>query len=995
MFGFIQKMFDNNERDVRRLERDIVAAVNALEPKVQGYDDLAAEYAKLRERYNGGEGESLTELLPEAFALTRESAVRNLGIRHYDVQLVGGAALHQGKMAEMKTGEGKTLVATLALALNAIPGNGAHLVTANDYLASTGAEWMGPVYRGLGLTVGVISHDLRPDARRAAYGCDVTYMTNSELGFDYLRDNMAFRPEGLVLRADVPLNYAIIDEVDSILIDEARTPLIISGPAELATDKYYVMAKLAGSFERGEPAERDKPATGDFSADEKTKDIHLTEAGIAKAEKALKVDDLFSAQNMELGHMVRQALRARMHYHLDKQYVKDERGQVVIVDEFTGRLMPGRRFGEGLHQAIEAKEGVKIERENQTLATITYQNFFKLYGKIAGMTGTAKTEEKEFQEIYATDVLTIPTNRTVVRKDAEDVVYRTEGGKYGAVVAEIEELHKTGQPILVGTVTIDASEKLSRMLKQKGVKHQVLNAKYHEREAEIVAQAGRSGTVTISTNMAGRGTDIVLGGNPEALAGQLLERQGISRYDENVELFIKSVMRGKTDEAREIAREVEGLPEDIIPTLEKLRDDARVDHEKVVSLGGLHIIGTERHESRRIDNQLRGRAGRQGDPGSSRFYVSFEDDLMRLFANERVLGMMDRLGMDDEQPIEAKMVTGAIERAQKRVEDRNFGTRKQLLEFDNVMSKQREVIYKQRRDILLGTDISDDVQDMIAEYTDAQVQNYLNKELEADAQDIPALKAAVIDAVPALESYDFESLRGTDPDDATDKLVPELEKAYKAREAELGTHIMRELERYIVLQVVDNDWKEQLHNMDVLRQGIGLRGYGQRNPLQEYAFEAFNLFEEMKSNIRLQVAKLLFRVQVQQQAPVPQQRAPQNVMYEKPDAPIGAPGNALPGGTAPSAANGGGSVSSTYNAGGGGAVSSSAAFARPNTPAPANNPFPQRRPTPATPGTPATAGAAQPDFANAKVGRNDPCPCGSGKKFKHCHGREVGAVSGD
>ena len=984
MLGFIQKMFDNNDRDVRRIERDIVAAVNALEPKLKDVDDLAAEYAKLRERYKNGEGEALTELMPEAFALVRESAVRNLGLRHYDVQLVGGVSLHQGKMAEMKTGEGKTLVATLALALNAVPGHGSHLVTANDYLASTGAEWMGPVYRGLGLSVGVISHDLRPDQRRAAYGCDVTYMTNSELGFDYLRDNMAFRPEQLVLREDVPLHYAIIDEVDSILIDEARTPLIISGPAELATDKYYVMAKIAGTMERGEPAEGDKPATGDFSADEKTKDIHLTEDGITKAEKALGVDDLFSAKNMELGHMVRQALRARMHYHLDKQYVKDEQGQIVIVDEFTGRLMPGRRFGEGLHQAIEAKEGVKIERENQTLATITYQNFFKLYGKIAGMTGTAKTEEKEFQEIYATDVLTIPTNKPIVRKDAEDIVYRTEAGKYGAVVSEIEELHKTGQPILVGTVTIDASERLSGMLKRKGIKHQVLNAKYHEREAEIVAQAGRSTAVTISTNMAGRGTDIVLGGNPEALAGQLLERQGVSRYDENIELFIKLVMRSKIDDAKAVARETEGLPEDIIPTLERLRDEAKVDHEKVVSLGGLHIIGTERHESRRIDNQLRGRSGRQGDPGSSRFYVSFEDDLMRLFANERVLGMMDRLGMDDEQPIEAKMVTGAIERAQKRVEDRNFGTRKQLLEFDNVMSKQREVIYKQRRDILLGSDISDDVQDMIAEYVDAQVQNYLNKELEPEEQDLAALKTAVVDAVPELEAFDFETLRGVEPDDVTDTLVPELEHAYKAREAELGAPLMRELERYIVLQVVDNDWKEQLHAMDVLRQGIGLRGYGQRNPLQEYAFEAFNLFEEMKGNIRLQVAKLLFRVQVQTEAPVPQQRAPQPVNYE-----------------APASSDGDSSVSTTYAGASGGAVSSSLSNGRSNgasraqaraTPplGSASNPF-QQRPRGSQPQ--GTAQKTLPLQADVKVGRNDPCPCGSGKKFKHCHGREVGAVS--
>jgi len=952
MLGFFQKLFDTNERDVKRIEREIVAAVDALEPTMQEVSDLAAEYDKLRERYK--DGESLDELMPECFALVRESAVRNLGLRHYDVQLVGGAALHQGKISEMKTGEGKTLVATLALALNAVPGKGTHLVTTNDYLARTGAEWMGPVYRGLGLSVGVIQHDLRPEARRAAYGCDITYMTNSELGFDYLRDNMAFRPEGLVLRADTPLHYAIIDEVDSILIDEARTPLIISGPAEVATDKYYVMAKIAKGLERGEPGEGEKPPTGDFTADEKTKDIHLTEQGIAKAEKALGVEDLFSSQNMELAHMLRQALRARMHYHLDKQYVKDEKGGIVIVDEFTGRLMPGRRFGEGLHQAIEAKEGVKIERENQTLATITYQNFFKLYDKIAGMTGTAKTEEKEFQEIYRTDVLVIPTNKPIIRRDYDDIVYRTEQGKYDAVVAEIEEVHKTGQPILVGTVTIEASERLSSMLKKRGIKHQVLNAKYHAREAEIVAQAGRSGAVTISTNMAGRGTDIVLGGNPEALAGQLLEREGISRYDANVELFIKSVMLKKTDEARRLAGEIEGLPGDIIPTLERIRDEAERDHVKVVELGGLHIIGTERHESRRIDNQLRGRSGRQGDPGSSRFYVSFEDDLMRLFANERVLGMMDRLGMDDAQPIEAKMVTGAIERAQKRVEDRNFGIRKQLLEFDNVMSKQREVIYKQRRDILLGTDISDDVQDMIAEYVDAQVQNYLNKELEPEEQDLGALRAAITDAVPALEGFDFESLRGQDPDEATDLLVPELENAYKAREEELGAPLMRELERYIVLQVVDNHWKEQLHNMDVLRQGIGLRGYGQRNPLQEYSFEAFNLFEEMKANIRLNVSKLIFRVQVQTEQPLGRQERPRVVNYDKPETRAGAISNTA----APTAATGLGATNST---------------AQPQGP----------------------TGPTRPVRVDAKVGRNDPCPCGSGKKYKHCHGREVGAVSGD
>ncbi len=925
MLGFFQKIFDNNEKEVKRLSNEVVAAVNTLEPKMKEIADLAGTFAELKRRHLEG-GESLDALMPEAFALTRESAVRNLGMRHYDVQLIGGAALHEGKISEMKTGEGKTLVATLALCLNALSGKGSHLVTTNDYLAQTGSEWMGPVYRGLGLSVGVIKHDHDAEARRQAYLADITYITNSELGFDYLRDNMSFRPEQLVLRADHPLHYAIIDEVDSILIDEARTPLIISGPAEVATDMYYTMAKIVRKLQRGEPAEgEEKPATGDYSADEKTKDIHLTEQGIAKAEDILGIEDLFNTKNMETAHMLRQALRAKEHYHLDKQYVKDDAGQIVIVDEFTGRLMPGRRFGEGLHQAIEAKEGVKIERENQTLATVTYQNFFKLYDKIAGMTGTAKTEEKEFQEIYGSDVLVIPTNKPVIRQDYEDVVYRSIKGKYDAVVQEIEEIHQTGQPILVGTVTIEASETLSKMLKRKGIAHNVLNAKYHRKEAEIVSQAGRSAAVTISTNMAGRGTDIVLGGNPEALAGQLLEREGFNRYDRDVELLIKSVMLDKMDEAKAIARKIEGLAEDMIPQLQKLRDEAAKDHEKVVAAGGLHIIGTERHESRRIDNQLRGRSGRQGDPGSSRFYVSFEDDLMRLFASDRVVGMMDRLGMDDSQPIEAKMVTGAIERAQKRVEDRNFGVRKQLLDFDNVMSKQREVIYKQRRDILLGNDISEDVQDMIAEFVDSQMQNYLNPELEPEEKDIGSLRTALLEAIPALENEDFEVLRELTPDEATDHLVPKIEAAYKAREEELSAPLLRELERFIVLQVVDSHWKEQLHNMDVLRQGIGLRGYGQRNPLQEYAFEAFNLFEEMKANIRLNVAKLLFRVQVQTDQGLQRRDRARNISYLTDQEQAGA------------------------GAGG--------------------------------------AGPTSPIHVEEKVGRNDPCPCGSGKKYKHCHGK--------
>ncbi len=928
MLGFLNKLFDNNDRVVAKLEREVIASAAALEDDMAKEENLADYYQTLKKRYENGE--TLEELMPYVFALSREAMKRFMGMRHYDVQLIGGAALHYGRIAEMKTGEGKTFVATLAVALNALTGKGVHLVTTNDYLAKTGAEWMGPIYRGLGLRAAVIQHDSTPEERQQAYLADITYITNSELGFDYLRDNMAFRPEQLVMRKDNPMHFAIIDEVDSILIDEARTPLIISGPAEAATDKYYTMADIAKRLERGEVSDdEDTPPSGDYTADEKTKDIHLTEQGIEKAEKALGIEDIFSAKNMEIGHMLRQALRAKEHYHLDKQYAKDEDGQIVIVDEFTGRFMPGRRFGEGLHQAIEAKEGVKIERENQTLATVTYQNFFKLYDKIAGMTGTAKTEEKEFQEIYNSDVLVIPTNKPVIRKDYNDIVFRTIEGKYKAAVAEIAEVHKTGQPILVGSVTIEASERLSRMLKRIGIKHQVLNAKHHLKEAEIVAQAGRSNAVTISTNMAGRGTDIVLGGNPEALARQLLAREGFDKYDSTVELFIKSILLDKLDEAKKYQKQLEGLPENVVEKIIKIRDEAKADHEKVISLGGLHIIGTERHESRRIDNQLRGRAGRQGDPGSSRFYVSFEDDLMRLFANERTIAMLDRFGMDDSQPIDSKMITGSIERAQKRVEERNFGIRKQLLEYDNVMSKQREVIYKQRREILLGSDISDDVLDMIADYIDLQTQVYINPEMEAEEHDLPTLKTALVDAIPSFESLDFETFRGKNADEVTDILTAKMEEAYKQREAEVGPELLRELERFVVLQVVDQHWKEQLHNMDILRQGIGLRGYGQRNPLQEYAFEAFNLFEEMKNNIKLNVAKLLFRVQVEQETPL--QRRETQGMFLDVDYSTDKP----------------------------------------------------------QPGAGAGGGPTRPIRNERKIGRNEPCYCGSGKKYKHCHGKNA------
>jgi preprotein translocase subunit SecA len=955
MLGFINKLFDNTARDIAKIEKDVVQKVNALEPEMEKLETphLAEEYGKLRVRVK--DGESLDSVAPEAFALIREASKRTLGLRHFNVQLVGGTALHNGRIAEMKTGEGKTLVATLALGLNALEGKGAHLVTANDYLAKVGAEQMGLIFKTLGLSVGLIQQSLDPAARKAAYACDITYVTNSELGFDYLRDNMAAQPEQLVLRADTPLHYCIIDEVDSILIDEARTPLIISGPSEKPTSNYYLLAKIAGMLEKGEavvPGDktRTKP-TGDYTIDEKQRGVHLTETGITKAEKLLSVDGLFSTEHMELGHMLIQAIRARELYAKDKDYIVTEQGEIVIVDEFTGRLMPGRRYGEGLHQAIEAKENVKIAGENQTLATITYQNFFKLYKKIGGMTGTAKTEEKEFVELYGTDVLVIPTNLPMIRKDAQDLVYRTELGKFKAVVEEIVEKYQTGQPVLVGTISIEKSEFLSRLLSEpnryvqfieqstgkllaqlakadaglindmqklfsnpgaltpeklegvrerlpknalvhfdqvakevgvlavlrKGVKHSVLNAKYHEREADIVAQAGRSNSITISTNMAGRGTDIKLGGNPEFAAYAHLEKKGLSRYDDYVELFVAACIRNDMNTARSFLELVPQLSEDDITHIIGIRDEFKADFDKVKALGGLHIIGTERHESRRIDNQLRGRAGRQGDPGSSKFYLSFEDDLMRLFANETVVRMLDRLGMDDTQPIEAGMVTRSIETAQKRVEDRNFAIRKQLLAFDDVMSKQREVVYAQRREVLLGNDegVNELAEGMITDFINGQAGLHLTG--DSEQWNLEALKASLTDACPAFANFNFEGLRELKRDEVTDKLLDIAGEAYTAREQELSPALMRNLERFIVLQIVDQFWKEHLHSMDLLRSGIFLRGYGQKDPFVEFKFEGTNLFNEMTETIKAEVTKFIFRVQVNVQPepqPVPAQNQP-------------------------------------------------------------------------------------------------------------------------
>jgi preprotein translocase subunit SecA len=864
MFRVLNKVFDNNQRDVSRIIKTVVQPVNALEEETMKVENLAEAFMALRKRVQEG-GESLDDVLIPAFALIREAGRRAIGKRHYDVQLIGGAALHQGRIAEMRTGEGKTLVATLALALNALEGKGCHLVTVNDYLARVGMEEMGLLYRTLGLTVGLANRELQPAQKQAAYACDITYVTNSELGFDYLRDNMAQSRDALALRAESPLNFAIVDEVDSILIDEARTPLIISGAAEKATDLYYVYAKLIRRLQKGEPAEPGKraEATGDYTIDEKGKQVHITEGGIGKIERLLSIPDLYSPENMDKAHMITQAIRAKELYHREKDYMVNAEGEVLIVDEFTGRSMPGRRYGEGLHQAIEAKENVKIENENQTLATITYQNFFRLYNKFSGMTGTAKTEEKEFLDIYGSDVLVIPTNKAILRKDAEDLVYRSRIGKYNAVVQEVVEMHATGRPVLIGTASIVTSEQLSDLLKAAQIPHTVLNAKFEAQEASIVAQAGRSGTVTIATNMAGRGTDIKLGGDSEFLLGEAIEQNfGISRFAPEAENFIKAISR-QDPAATELGLLIPGVTPEFIQQAQQLELATIADHARVQDIGGLHIIGTERHESRRIDNQLRGRAGRQGDPGSSRFYVSFEDDLMRLFANDRVVAMMDRLGMDDSQPIEAKMVTGAIEKAQARVEDRNFSTRKQLLEFDNVMSVQRDTIYGQRREVLLGPDeaVEESTEGMIADFVDMQLATHAPADENPETWDIEGLQTAVIDAVPQLEGFDFAALKTVSPAEAQERLLTAVADAFDARKEELSPTMLNSLSRYVLLQVVDQHWKEHLHGMDVLRQGIGLRGYGQRDPFTEYKFEATNMFNEMIDNLKNDVTKFVFRMQ--------------------------------------------------------------------------------------------------------------------------------------
>jgi len=832
------------ERTLKKIQ-PLVAAINALEPRIQPLSDaqLMAKTAEFREKL--AQGAPLDDILIEAFAVVREASRRTTKMRHFDVQLVGGVVLHEGMIAEMKTGEGKTLVATLPAYLNALGGQGVHIVTVNDYLAKRDTEWMGAIYRFLGLSVGTIQHDLGDAERQAAYRSDITYGTNNEFGFDYLRDNMKFRLADLVQRE---FNYAIVDEVDSILIDEARTPLIISGPTQESTALYYKVDSVVRRLQKEKH----------FTVDEKTRTISLIEPGVAEAEHILGVTNLYDLSNMDLVHAVNTSLKAHYLFKRDVDYMIQD-GKVVIVDEFTGRLMPGRRYSDGLHQALEAKERVKVEEEYQTLAQITFQNYFRMYKKLAGMTGTAATEAEEFRHIYGLGVVEIPTNKPLIRHEFQDLIYRTGKEKWEAAAAEIIESNEKGRPVLVGTISIEKSEHLSNLLRKKNVRHVVLNAKYHEMEAQIIAQAGRLGSVTIATNMAGRGVDILLGGNPEYLAREQLKRTGADLAKVTPEQLDKAVA-----ETTKVTQE---------------------EHDKVVSLGGLHVIGTERHESRRIDNQLRGRAGRQGDPGSSRFYMSLEDDLMRIFGSERISGLMARIGMSEGVPIEHRMITRAIERAQKQVEGQNFTVRKHLLEYDDVMNKQRETIYTQRKEILKGKDLRQYFLDLVDTIVEWMLDTYANKDKSPDDWDREALAKAVL----AQFGLDIATL-GIDwasvgYEDLQDKLAGALRGLYEAKEKTLGP-FMREFERMILLQVIDSQWKDHLLEMDYLKEGIGLRGYGQRDPLIEYKRESFDMFQSMLDRIEEDALRYIFLIQPVVEQPVPVRRqAP--VYYQQPQGPTG------------------------------------------------------------------------------------------------------------
>ncbi len=835
-----------HERDIKKLI-PLVEKINSLESDVKKLtdDEMRGKTSEFRERIN--KGESLDSIMPEAFALVREASVRTLGMRHFDVQLMGGSVLHSGKIAEMKTGEGKTLVATLPLYLNALSGKGAHLVTVNDYLARRDAEWMSPIYKFLGLTIGIIQHNMEPQERQNAYNCDITYGTNNEFGFDYLRDNMV---EHKSLRVQKALNFCIVDEVDSILIDEARTPLIISGSTEESTKKYFLINKVIPSLREGT----------DYEVNEKDKNVTLTEEGVSHLEKLMKVDNLYDNNHIDTIHHINQALKAHTLFVKDVDYIVKE-GEVIIVDEFTGRLMPGRRYSDGLHQALEAKENVTIARESQTLASVTFQNFFRMYSKLAGMTGTADTEAVEFKKIYSLDVVVIPTNMPLVRKDNPDRVYRTEKEKYNAIVDEISELSGNGQPILVGTISIEKSEVLSRYLKSRGVVHNVLNAKYHEKEAQIVAEAGSPGSVTIATNMAGRGTDIVLGGRK----GYIDELEShipvhdVNDWDE----FRKHVILNDFENAEKVAGKLAGQDSHKAKNIVRTGREWVENHNRVVEAGGLHILGTERHEARRIDNQLRGRSGRQGDPGSSRFYLSLEDDLMRLFASERISAIMQKLGMEEGQEIESGMVSKAIAGAQKRVEGRNFEIRKHLLEYDDVMNSQREFIYDERNQILEGEDLSQKINTYIDDIVDAEIEYFTGGGGHPEEWNMDGMLAWLRGRFTLELDLEKVSPYNLTYDEFRTGIADELRSIYRQKESDTGTEDMRVLERLISLQVIDNKWREHLLAMDQLRDGIWTVGYGEKNPLVEYKIEGFRLFNDMMGGLKQEILEYMMKVVVE------------------------------------------------------------------------------------------------------------------------------------
>ena len=836
--GFLDNLFNMADKKELKKFNKIVDSIDSLEPKFESMSDKELKDMTNVFKERLANGETLDDILPEAFAVVREASKRVLGMRHYRVQLIGGIVLHQGRIAEMKTGEGKTLVGTAPVYLNALTGKGVHVVTVNDYLAKRDKEQMGKVYEFLGMTVGVIVHGQDPQTRRAQYQCDITYGTNNEYGFDYLKDNMVIHKEQMVQRE---LNYAIVDEVDSILVDEARTPLIISGPGDKSTHLYSDANTFILTL---------KP--DDYEIDEKQKSVALTESGIQKAEVYFNVENITDIAHMELYHHINQALKAHTNMKKDVDYVVKD-GEIIIVDEFTGRLMFGRRYSEGLHQAIEAKEGLRIQRESKTLATVTFQNYFRMYNKLAGMTGTAKTEEEEFKAIYKMDVVQIPTNKPVQRQDLSDAVYKNVVGKFNAVVEDIIERHKNKQPILVGTVSIENSELISQLLKRRGVKHEVLNAKYHDKEAEIIAQAGRLGAVTIATNMAGRGTDIVLGGNPTFLTKKEMKKLG---YDESVINKVDASLEGIDREGNE---ELFAAREKYEELYKKYKEETKAEQEEVMKAGGLSIIGTERHESRRIDNQLRGRAGRQGDPGSSRFYISLEDDLMRLFGSERISSVVEKIGLEEDMPIEHKMLTKSIEGAQKKVEGRNFGIRKHVLQYDDVMNKQREIIYAERRRVLEGENLQEQIENMIYSLIEEGVMSYSQDGF--DAERFVEYMYNLFMPRGSIEVSDIENLK---TEQVIEKVFEIAMKIYNGKEERIGSDRMREVERVVLLQAVDSHWIDHIDAMDQLRQGIGLRAIGQQDPVIAYTDEGFNMFNEMNAHIKEDTIKYLFNITIEE-----------------------------------------------------------------------------------------------------------------------------------